>query len=204
MTETATIRTSRLVLSPAARGDADEMWPHVSDPEISAHMSWAPHTHIEETVDFLGGVENNWRSGKSLTWTMRRADTAALVGVFSVINVHRTHRALVYDRGERASGCARQWRGAGLMTEAGEAVIDYAFGPLGLNRLLVGHHLDNPSSERLIRRLGFEEIGVEHEAFKKHGQWIDIRMYELLRSRRRTRDEATPGGTLSAGKAGSC
>lgn len=181
------IRTARLVLSPAGRDDAGDMWPHVSDPEISAQMSWAPHTDQDQTLDFLIAVEDGWRSRKSLTWTIRCAESSTLVGVFSVINVQRLHRALVYDRAELAYWCARNWRGAGLMTEAGQAVIDYAFGPLGLNRLLVGHHLSNPNSERLIRRLGFAEIGVEHEAFQKDGKWIDIRMYELLRSWRASR-----------------
>jgi ribosomal-protein-alanine N-acetyltransferase len=177
--------TRRLKLVPAAQSDADDMWPHLSDPEISLHMAWEPHSCKDETFAFLKRVEQDWGAARSLTWAIRCADTAEFVGLFSIINIHRIHRALVYDRGELAYWCVRHWRGTGVMAEAGHAVIDYAFDTVRLNRLVVGHHLDNLASESLIRKLGFEEIGVEHEAFQKHGKWIDIRIYELLQSRRK-------------------
>ena len=66
------------------------------------------------------------------------------------------------------------------MTETGHAVIQFAFSKLGLNRLIVGHHLENIASKKLIDRLGFKLIGTEHQAFMKNDRWIDIQMYELL------------------------
>jgi RimJ/RimL family protein N-acetyltransferase len=101
-------------------------------------------------------------------------------GIFSIINILRSHRALRYDRGELAYWCSPEHQLKGIMTEAGRSVVEFAFTKLGLNRLVVGHHLNNSPSQKLIERLGFTPIGIEHQAFIKDGHWIDIRTYELL------------------------
>jgi len=67
------------------------------------------------------------------------------------------------------------------MTEAGKRIIEFSFTRLALNRLVVGHDVENLPSQRMNERLGFKLIGIEHEAFMKNGRWIDIKIYELLR-----------------------
>ena len=124
------------------------------------------------------GAETDLASGRSITWAIR--SKGEVCGIFSIINILRFHRALRYDRGELAYWCATRHQGKGLMSEAGRCVIEFAFGKLGLNRLVVAHHLENLPSQRLIERLGFTLIGLEHEAFMKHGRWIDLKTYELL------------------------
>ena len=67
------------------------------------------------------------------------------------------------------------------MAEAGKRVIDFSFTRLGLNRLVVGHDVENLPSQRMNERCGFKLIGIEHEAFMKNGRWIDTKIYELLK-----------------------
>lgn len=52
--------------------------------------------------------------------------------------------------------------GQGYASEAARAVIQFAFGQLGVERLFAGHHPDNHDSKRVLVRLGFEYVGVEH------------------------------------------
>ena len=49
--------------------------------------------------------------------------------------------------------------GRGYATEAGRAVIDIARHALGGERLLGRYMIDNPASGRVLRKLGFVEIG---------------------------------------------
>jgi [ribosomal protein S5]-alanine N-acetyltransferase len=176
------IRTSRLVIRPTSVADLDEIWPHVSDPEISRNMSWEPHQTKEETIAFLHRMESERKLGKNITWSIRNSETSVFCGIFSVISIVRQHRALTYDRGELAYWCGRAQQGQGFMSEAGKAVIEFAFTTLNLNRLVVAHHSENNPSKRLILKLGFTKIGVEHEAFQKSGRWIDTTIYELLKN----------------------
>jgi len=176
------IKTSRLLLRLTSVVDLDEMWPHVSDPEISRHMSWEPHQTKEETMAFLHRMEAERKLGKNITWTIRNSESNGFCGIFSVISILRQHRALIYNRGELAYWCAQAQQGQGFMSEAGKAVIQFAFTTLNLNRLVVAHHSDNNPSKQLIMKLGFTTIGVEHEAFQKSDRWIDTTIYELLKS----------------------
>jgi RimJ/RimL family protein N-acetyltransferase len=173
-----TFTTERLHLAPLTTRDVEAIWPSVSDPAVSEHMSWKPHDTKEETRSFLERVESDLAAGKAITWAVRWQDQ--FCGIFSIINIVRSHRALRYDRGELAYWCAPPHQGKRIMTETGRGVIQFAFNKLALNRLIVGHHLENIASKKLVQRLGFKLIGTEHQAFMKNGRWIDIRMYELL------------------------
>jgi len=172
------LATTRLQLTPLTIRDLEAVWPSVSDPTVSEHMSWNTHTDKEETLRFLERIESDLVSEKAITWGVRSRDE--FCGIFSIINILRSHRALRYDRGELAYWCSPEHQLKGIMTEAGRSVIEFAFIKLGLNRLVVGHHLNNVASQKLIERLGFKPIGIEHQAFIKDGPWIDIRTYELL------------------------
>jgi ribosomal-protein-alanine N-acetyltransferase len=172
------LSTPRLELTALTTQDVESIWPSVSDPALPQHMSWNPHRSKNETLEFLKRIESDLATGKGITWGIR--SMGEFCGIFSIINVLRTHRALSYDRGELGYWCAIEKQGKGLMTEAGVIVIQFAFTKLGLNRLVVAHHLENDRSRKLIERLGFKPIGIEHEAFMKNGRWIDTKIYELL------------------------
>jgi ribosomal-protein-alanine N-acetyltransferase len=170
--------TARLQLTPLTTRDLEAVWPSVSNPIVSEHMSWNTHQTKEETLRFLERVESDLVSEKAITWGVR--SMGDFCGIFSLINILRSHRALRYDRGELAYWCSPEHQRKGIMTEAGQRVIEFSFTKLGLNRLVVGHHLNNVPSQRLIERLGFKPIGIEHQAFMKAGSWIDTTIYELL------------------------
>jgi RimJ/RimL family protein N-acetyltransferase len=172
------LATARLQLTPLTTRDLEAIWPSVSDPIVSEHMSWNTHGNKEETRTFLERVESDLVSERAITWGIR--SMGEFCGIFSIINILRSHRALRYDRGELAYWCSSDHQLKGIMTEAGRSVIGFAFTKLRLNRLVVGHHLHNVPSQRLIERLGFKPIGIEHQAFIKNGRWIDIKTYELL------------------------
>jgi len=172
------LTTTRLQLTPLTTRDLEAVWPSVSDPTVSEHMSWNTHTDKEETLRFLERVESDLVSEKAITWGVRSRDE--FCGIFSIINILRSHRALRYDRGELAYWCSPSHQRKGIMTEAGRCVIEFSFTKIGLNRLVVGHHLNNVPSQKLIERLGFKPIGIEHQAFMKHDKWIDTEIYELL------------------------
>ncbi|MEU3298751.1 GNAT family protein [Streptomyces sp. NPDC006678] len=54
--------------------------------------------------------------------------------------------------------------GRGLVTRSVAAVLDQAFGPLGLRRVELRTNPDNERSQRVARRLGFTQEGVLRQA----------------------------------------
>lgn len=179
-----TLLTARLLLRPVRAADAAALWPFMADPDTSRWMSWEPHAEIAQTQALLERLLADMARGAGCHWTL--AADGRICGLFSLIAIHRHHRALTYHRAELAYWLGREWRGRGLMTEAGRAVIAHAFGPLNIHRLVVGHFAVNDGSRRLIERLGFNRIGVERHAFMKDGTWHDMVSYDLLASDRVT------------------
>jgi RimJ/RimL family protein N-acetyltransferase len=71
--------------------------------------------------------------------------------------------------------------GTGLATEAGAALIAYAFTTLDAETLFAGHHPANRASQKVLEKLGFTRAGEE---FYKPSGVIEP-TYLLQRSRRR-------------------
>jgi len=178
MTEQPELHTAHLVLRPIRPDDAADLWPHVSDPATCRWMSWQPHTHIDETSALVQRLADDAARGAGFSWKLMHEGTTC--GLISLIAILHRHRSLTYDRAELAYWLGSAWRGRGLMTEAGRAVIDHAFGALGIHRLVVGHFAVNDDSRRLIERLGFRCIGIERDAFMKDGVRHAMKSYDLL------------------------
>lgn len=64
-------------------------------------------------------------------------------------------------------------QGQGLMREALELAIGYAFGPLGLHRLMANHLPENTRSAGLLQRLGFIREGYAKGYLFIGGAWRD-------------------------------
>jgi ribosomal-protein-serine acetyltransferase len=70
--------------------------------------------------------------------------------------------------------------GKGLVTRACRALIDRAFGDLGLHRVTIRAAPDNTRSRAIPERLGFREEGVLREAGKSALGHHDLVVYGLL------------------------
>ena len=91
---------------------------------------------------------------------------------------------LVID-GQAESGELGYWldadfEGRGLVTRAVTAVLDYAFGPLGLRRVGLVATIDNARSRSVAARLGFTQEGVLREAAAFPDGRRDLVGYGLL------------------------
>ena len=73
-----------------------------------------------------------------------------------------------------------QW-GRGYMTEAGKALIDYAFGELKLNRIQASADADNRRSIATIERMGLRREGVMRQKDFYKGAFHDDVMYSILK-----------------------
>ena len=63
--------------------------------------------------------------------------------------------------------------GRGLMTEALERAIGYAFDELRLHRIEANHRPENERSGRLLKRLGFVPQGYARDYLRIEGEWRD-------------------------------
>ncbi|MCU1268256.1 MAG: acetyltransferase [Acidobacteria bacterium] len=172
------LMTERLSLRPLQAEDVDLLWPDISDGEISKYMAWEAHTNKAQTVDFVKGEIARRESGKGITWAIFKE--GSFCGIFSIIGLVRSHRALTFNKAELAYWLGRKYQGQGIMTEAGQRVLQFAFQEMKLHKIFVSHFSVNDASGNLIKRLGFRYVGEQIEEFQKHGVWYNHKNYELL------------------------
>ncbi|MFL6083087.1 MAG: GNAT family N-acetyltransferase [Mycobacterium sp.] len=141
------LTTARLLLAPLDPGrDAQMLHAAYSDADV---MRWW-HTPLRVDVadtrrDLTEGLE---RAGAHL-WVVRETEKpVGLVGLLGDVAVPGLTWLL----------CRPAW-GRGLMTEAAGAVIEYAFGPLGLARVEAWVDAANVRSLSTARRVGLTECG---------------------------------------------
>jgi RimJ/RimL family protein N-acetyltransferase/catechol 2,3-dioxygenase-like lactoylglutathione lyase family enzyme len=76
----------------------------------------------------------------------------------------------------------RAHRGRGLAGRAAATVANWALRDGGLERLELGHRVDNPASGAVARAAGFVQEGVERGKFLVDGERIDVLTYGRLRT----------------------
>ena len=71
-------------------------------------------------------------------------------------------------------------QGHGLVTRATQALVDQAFGPMGLNRVEIRAAVENRSSRAVLERLGFVQEGVIRDAELLYDHFVDHVVYATL------------------------
>ena len=175
-------------------------------PQIRDFADWAKLRR--ESADFLKPWEPTWsrdhltirsfrnrvvwadrsiRQGEAVPLLLSLRDTGALVGGITLSNIRRQPAetaTIGYWVGQHHAG-------QGYMTEALDAVRQYAFQTLGLSRLEAGCLPENTASRRLLERAGFHFVGTAPGYLQIAGRWRDHMLYADLRA-----DRTDPGRSI--------
>jgi ribosomal-protein-alanine N-acetyltransferase len=145
------IETARLLLRPLAADDAPaiqrmfEVWEVVRWLEVP----W-PYP-ADGAVRFVSELAlPQMAAGHAWFWSIRhKSAPAELIGLISLKEVEDDNRAF---------WLSPAWWGAGLMTEACDAVTDFWFEDLGRTNLRVHKAVDNLASRRISERQGMRVV----------------------------------------------
>ena len=143
-------RTKRLTLRPGWPEDAPALAQAIAHEAVAAMLVRAPWPYgIADAEAFLS-LPRGPHDPNFLIEAMD-GDVPRLVGGIE----------LMRSGGERELGywlTPDAW-GRGYATEAGRAVLHIARHGLGLRKVVASHALDNPASGKVLRKLGFREVG---------------------------------------------
>ena len=154
-----TITTKRLVLRCVERNDMFAMFQYAKLNTVGPAAGWVPHTHIEQTLAFINhSLRSQKKEEKPGVWviTLKPHDTA--IGAIEI------HSYKGY-KGEIGFVLHPNYWNQGIITEACEAAMVYAFEHLKLHRLTYAHFLDNDASARVREKLGFKVEGIKRKGF---------------------------------------
>ena len=170
------LETERLLLRRLTSDDADFIFQHFSDPQVTQYLlDEPPLTDYEQALEIIEFYAQP--AGKSYNrWgIVRRADDQ-LIGS---CGYHKWERRCF--RAELGYDLSPAYWGQGYMAEALTAVISHGFTGMALNRIDALVYPDNIRSVRLLQKLGFQIEGTLRDYFYLAGQFYDHHLLALLR-----------------------
>ena len=149
--------TPRLVLRRFRAGDVEAFAAYRSDPEVARYQGWEAPYSREEAEDFVASLAGlgPGRPGTWFQFAVAPRPDGPLLGDCALRTSRRDPR-----RGELGFTFARANQGRGYATEAAAAVLAYAFGTLGMERVEAAIDARNARAERLLERLGLRFQGT--------------------------------------------
>lgn len=169
------IKTERLLLRPFCLYDVKNYFALITDPEVLSGTDM-PHELEESCVrEWIVAHPEFWERRRELYMLATSLSTREIIGSVSIFTHDRHNKA---DLGYWMAKSA--W-GKGYATEATLAMVKYAFETMKLHRMEANHLLRNPTSGRVLQKLGFKYEGLMRQSYLKDGIFEDLVFYGLLR-----------------------
>ena len=172
------VLTERLRLRPFSRGDVDAVFAYRRREDVARYLFDVALSREECALAVqqrTGQVALETTDDKIILAVDLR-QTGALVGEVSLI-----------WRSVEARQCEIGWifdpahHGKGLATEAARALLDLAFGPGDMHRVMARCDARNLASSRLMERLGMRREAHFREHAIVKGEWDEEFIYAILR-----------------------
>lgn len=177
---TKRLETERLILRQAILEDAKPMYENwAKDPEVTAFLTWPPHS----SVDVSRVVLENWvacyQDQNYYQWMIVLKELDEPIGSISVVSLND-----LVASAEIGYCIGRNWWHQGIMTETLQAVMDFLFEDVGMNRVEAKHDINNPNSGAVMRKCGMKYEGTLRQASRNNQGICDVSVYALLRHER--------------------
>jgi RimJ/RimL family protein N-acetyltransferase len=170
------IVTPRLRLREFRATDESDIHAYASDPEVVRYASWGPNTPAltRAVLESWLGEQRHWPRS-SVTLAIELSAEERLIGAIRIEERDALHRAA--DFGYSVS---RAYWNRGIATEASRALLDTAFGTLGLHRAWATCDTRNHASRRVLEKLGLRREAEFHHDTIRSGAWADSYLYAIL------------------------
>jgi ribosomal-protein-alanine N-acetyltransferase len=132
------------------------------------YWSSPPVAHLDDALKILREDLESDAKGNSLCWAVTLKGHDEMIGKcilfqFSQDN-HRAEIGFILNRS--------YWR-QGLMHQALQAVVEFAFTTLKLHRIEADVDPENAGSLGVLEKLGFEREGLFRDRWLLSGEWVD-------------------------------
>lgn len=177
---TKELQTARLVLRPFTMQDTQAMFRNwASDDEVTRHLTWP--THRDETVTkiVLAGWVEGYAQPNFYQWAIVLKELDEPIGGISVVKSDDT-----VGMAHVGYCLGRAWWHQGIMTEALQAVIDFLFDEVGMQRIESMHDVRNPHSGAVMRKCGMKFEGTHRRSAVSNQGLCDTDWYAILSDER--------------------
>jgi RimJ/RimL family protein N-acetyltransferase len=171
------ITTQRLALRLVREEDLPSLLEMNADDAVTRYLPYESWRGMEDAREWLGRAVARLAAGEAWQFVIVQRASGRVIGSCLLF-----HFDLPNGLAELGYLLGREHWGAGYMREAAAALIDFAFGTVGLRRLEAQIDPRNEASARLLERVGFIKEGHLRQRWVSKGEISDSGLYGLLRS----------------------
>lgn len=178
---TQTLETDRLLLRKFTLDDAYAMYRNwASDPEVTKYLIWPTHENENVTREILKEWTVSYAQKDYYQWAIvLKNESQEPIGSISV--VHKNDNIGIAHIGY----CIGQkWWHKGITSEALNAVINFLFDKVGVNRIESRHDSNNPNSGKVMKKCGMTYEGTLRQSDQNNQGICDSCYYAILKSDR--------------------
>lgn len=152
------LKTERLILRELKLSDADAFFAMDNNPNIHKYLWNKPTQKIEETIEIIEFVRNQYINNGIGRFAMISKETNEFIGWAGlkynteIVN-NKVH---FYDIGYRLD--EKFWR-KGFASEATFAWLDYGFDVMNIAKMEAAAHAENGASNRILQKIGMKMTG---------------------------------------------
>ena len=175
------LETNRLILRPWEESDAENLYKYANSPEVGPIAGWPAHTSVENSLDIIRNVLS-----APETYAVVDKHTGCAIGSIGLMIGNASNIGLLDTEGEVGYWIGVPYWGQGLIPEAVQEMLRYAFEELHLEKVWCGYFDGNIKSKRVQEKCGFQyqytkengqcsmmnEVRTEHITCIKKDEWI--------------------------------
>ena len=168
------IETDSLILREIVPADMDAIYTIFADAEVTRYYDLNTMQRRREAAELIEFFAERFATESMIRWGITRKEDDRVIGTCGYVLLHRHRGEIGYDLSRS------EWR-KGIMTEALDAMVDFGFRDMGLQRIEALVLPENVASAHLLRTLDFTEEGTlrDYDYFK--GAFHDMRCFSILK-----------------------
>lgn len=156
--------------------DAASVAAMAGDEAVAAMTLLIPHPYVvRDATDWIATHEELFSSGKNAQFAITERVSGALAGSIGIDFVPRHAKA------EIGYWIGREFWGRGFASEAGRAVVRWAFEERGVERVESFCFTSNAASARVLEKIGLRREGLARGYVKKGTTRMDCLMFGVVK-----------------------
>jgi ribosomal-protein-alanine N-acetyltransferase len=153
------LTTERLTLRQLSSEDGQAIFTLRSDTEINKYLNRQVSKTIVDAINFINNINDAIKKKDSIYWAITLTNSKTFVGTICLFDFSKKNSC------EIGFELMTKFQEQGIMKEAAQIVIDYAFQTLKIQKILAVTHYENKNSTKLLTKFNFvksNETDVEN------------------------------------------
>ena len=169
------IRGSKVTLREVRESDAPALMAMLTCEEVAEFISPLPRTE-EGFKEFISEVHEQRLAGQSFCYGIVPDGYDDAMGLFQVRQLEPG-----FVSAEWGFALGSPFWGSGVFQEGARAIIDFAFGVVGVHRLEARSIASNGRGNSALHKMGAMQEGVLRRSFIRNGRYFDQILWSILK-----------------------